>query len=222
VGPGVIGLLERGHAEGVSLRAIRHVARALDLRLEWHPGWRGSELARLRDDDHAALAETLSRAWLSDGWEFAAEVSFNHFGDRGRIDLLAYHSASGALLVIEIKTVIADVQALLGSLDVKVRLAPRLAASRGWHPQSVTPMLVVLDTRTNRRRIQEHDRLFASLGLRGWEARRWLRDPGGGPDGLLLFQVLPNRDVRDARRAGRQRIRPPRGSTSADRQRKRA
>lgn len=212
MGPGAIGLLERGHVDGVSLRRIRRIAQALDLRLDWDPGWRGSELARLRDHDHAAIAEARSRLLQSDRWEVAAELSFNHFGDRGRIDLLAYHLATGALLVIEIKTVIADVQALLGNLDVKVRLAPRLATQRGWRPRLVTPMLVVLDTRTNRRRIHEHSRLFASLALRGWAARRWLRDPGGDPGGLLLFQVLPNRYRHDARRAGRQRVRARRAA----------
>ena len=200
-------MLERGRADGVSLRTIRGIAQALGLRLDWDVGWRGSELARLRDSDHAALAEALSRFLQSDGWEVVAEVSFNHFGDRGRIDLLAYHAASGAVLVIEIKTVIADVQSLLGSLDVKVRLAPKLAATRGWQPRSVTPMLLVLDTRTNRRRIRDHQQLFAGLAVRGWAARSWLREPEGDPGGLLLFQVLPNRDESDVRRAGRQRMR---------------
>jgi hypothetical protein len=64
------------------------------------------------------------------------------------------------LLVVEIKTVIADVQGLLGGVDVKVRLASRIVAERGWRPAAVTPAIIVSDTQTNRRRVAEHHTLF--------------------------------------------------------------
>lgn len=41
-------------------------------------------------------------------------MSFNHYGDRGRYDILAFHPPTGILLVVEVKTGIGDVQATLG------------------------------------------------------------------------------------------------------------
>jgi hypothetical protein len=60
------------------------------------------------------------------------EVSFSIFGERGVIDVLAWHAATRTILVIELKTVIADVNELIGNVDRKRRLAPRVAAERGW------------------------------------------------------------------------------------------
>jgi hypothetical protein len=115
------------------------------------------------------------------------------------------------LLVVEVKTMVADIQDLLGTLDMKLRLGPRLAAQRGWQPAGVRPILLFLDGATTRRRIREHDNLFRGFALRGAEARRWLRHPkdAGGREapGLLLFQSLPKEKLVGRRNAGRQRVR---------------
>ncbi len=212
----LIGLLERGHAEGLTVRGVRRIASALDVRLGWDAGYRGAELARLRDADHARLAELLTRRLEEFGWTVVPEASFNHFGDRGRVDLLAFHAATHTLLVIEIKTVITEIQALLGSLQVKERVAPNVARSLGWPATRAIPCLVVAESTTNRRHLAAHQRLFARLILRGKGAVAWLRRPDGAPGGLLLFAKLPDRIGADARRAGRQRVRLGQAPLSVD------
>ena len=207
VSASLIGLLESSGAERVSVRALRRIARALDLRLGWDAGSRSQELARLRDADHARLGELLARRLEAFGWVLVAEASFNHYGERGRIDILAFNPNTNALLVVELKTVVVDVQATLGGLSVKSRVAPFVARGFGWRSSNVVPGLVIADTTTNRRRITEHDRLFARLGLRGRSALHWLQQPVGRPDGLLIALKAPNPNPVDARRAGRQRVR---------------
>ena len=139
----------------------------------------------------------------------SGEVTFSRYGERGSIDILAWHAATGTLLVIEIKTVIVDVQSLLAGLDRKVRNAPFIARERGWQPQAVVPVLIVLEGTTARRRIAEHPALFARFALRGRAGSAWLRNPVGGPAprGILLMTKLPKARSDDRRRAGRQRIR---------------
>ena len=135
------------------------------------------------------------------------EASFNNYGERGRIDVIAYHPAARTLLVIEVKTLIVEVQSILGGLSVKERVAPSLARSLGWRPLVCVPALVVSESTTNRRRISEHERLFARFAIRGRSAVAWIRRPIGAPDGLLLLLKVPNRNQAGLRRAGRQRVR---------------
>jgi hypothetical protein len=189
------------------VRTIRNVARALDIRLVWDAGFRGSELARLRDADHARLTEWLVRRLERLGWIAAAEVSFNNYGERGRIDVLAYHPATRTLLVVEVKTLIVEVQVILGGVSVKHRVAPSVARSMGWRPAAVVSALVVLEGRTNRRRLAQHERLFARFSLRGRAAVAWLRQPAGAPEGLMMLVDSSDRSQVGARRSGRQRVR---------------
>ena len=42
----------------------------------------------------------------------ATEVSFSVYGERGSIDILAFHASTGSLLVIEIKSVVPDMQSI--------------------------------------------------------------------------------------------------------------
>jgi Holliday junction resolvase-like predicted endonuclease len=143
----------------------------------------------LRDARHAELQNRVARSLRSDGWIVDTERSFNHFGDRGRIDILAYHLARRILLVVEIKSRLHDVQDTLGRLDVKLRVAPRLAADRAWAPFVVVPALIIREDRTSRRRVHAHDALFATFDRRARAARSWLRTPRGtAPTGILLFE----------------------------------
>lgn len=210
----VIGNLERGRADRVSVRALRTVARVLEVRLSWDLGARAVDFARLRDADHAALAEAIMAALAGFGWLTIAETSFNHYGDRGRIDVLAFHPARRVLLVIEVKTVLADAQTTLGSLDVKTRNARRIAMAHGWDPAIIVPWFVIADTSTNRRRIAAHQRLFARYALRGSSASGWLRDPATDVTGGLAFLSVPRSNRRDARRPGRVRVRAPQSAKS--------
>ncbi len=212
--------LELGHAERLSLPAARRIAATVDIRLGWDIGAIRVELARLRDADHAAIAEHLVRLLVSDGWLVLPEASYNHFGERGRIDLLAYHPGDRTLLVIEVKTLLIDVQDLLGNLDVKVRLAGGVARSRGWRPEVVVPLLAVLEGTTNRRHLAAHVGLFARFKVRGRSALSWLRGTTARraeASGLLLFVQLPSVGRGGISRAGRRRMRPKSNLGSIDR-----
>jgi transcriptional regulator with XRE-family HTH domain len=205
VGAGVCGLLERGHVDRLSVRTARAILRALDLPLGWDLGWHRTDIDRLFDEDHAALAASFV-LWLGlAGWVTRTEVSFNRYGERGRIDILAFEPRSRVLLVVEVKTVIVDLQDLLGTLDMKARVAASIGT---WgRPSAVVPAIVVLEGTTARRRFAGVAPLFDRYDLRGRSALRWLRQPVPGPSGLLLLRELPYGNGVDRRRAGRRRVR---------------
>ena len=173
--------------------------------------WRGGELDRLLDADHALLGERWS-ALRGVRWEARAEVTYSEYGERGSIDELAYDPATGTLLVTELKTGIYEANRTVAKLDEKARLAATIARRLGWVVSTVIPCFVIADTRTNRRRVADHAALFGRFEQRGGPARAWLRDPVDRAGGLLVF--VPLSDVRGThgRRAGRQRVRP--GATS--------
>jgi hypothetical protein len=187
----------------------------MDIDLRVYGRWRGGELDRLLDAGHAALQDLIKRRLEGLGWLVRAEVTFNTYGDRGSIDLLAFHPASGVLLVVEIKTVVADVQGLLRPIDVKVRLASEIAADGGWRPNAVVPALIIAEDTTSRRRVAEHAALFGRFALKGHAAAGWLRQPTAEPSGLLMFVKLSDGTGGAARRPGRQRVRVRRGHLSS-------
>jgi transcriptional regulator with XRE-family HTH domain len=204
----VISRLERGNLKACSLARLDRILDVLDARLVAYVDWRGGELDRLLDADHALLQERLALRKADAGaWQSAQEVTYNHFGERGSIDDLAFDPTTGTLVVSELKTGIYDTGGMLMKLDQKARLARDVAARFGWAVARVVCCLVIADTRTNRRRVAQHGALFARFDCRGHTAVAWLRDPRAEVGGLLLF--IPLSDVRGThgRRAGRQRVR---------------
>lgn len=148
----------------------------------------------LADARHAELQNWLMHVLRRTGWIVEAEVSFNHYGDRGRIDVLAFNPVRACLLVVEIKTMLADAQDTVGRLDVKRRVAPKLASERGWAQTTTVPALVFREDSTTRRRLAEHSALFAGYSLRGRSAMAWLRNPRPPmPRGLLAIVSQPSR-----------------------------
>ena len=144
----------------------------------------------LLDARHAAIQNSLARKLRLDGWIVETEVSFNHYGDRGRIDVLAFHPSMRIVLVVEVKTRITDVQDVLGKLDVKKRIAPMLARDRGWSVAAIVPALVISEDRTSRRRVADHPALFEPFRLRARAARSWLGRPSvPAPSGILMFEA---------------------------------
>jgi hypothetical protein len=188
---------------------------ALEVRLDVQPRWRGGELERLLDEGHAALQAGWKERLERWGWQARAEVSYNRYGERGRIDLLAWHPSLRILLVVEIKTDVVDAQALLGSLDAKVRLAPFVARGIGWqNAATVLPALVIADESTNRRRVGRIQPLFTHLTRRGKTGISWLRRPDATGGGLLIFSILSPAHAGHVRRVGRDRVRARRAHAS--------
>lgn len=201
-----VSLVERGHLDKVSLAVLRRLGAVLDIRLDVVARWRGGALDRMLALDHSLLAESVT-AMLGDlgTWLVAPEVSFSIYGERGVVDLLAFHAASGSLLVIELKTAIVDVNELVGTLDRKVRLAPRIGAQRGWRPVSVSRWVVVTRSSTNQRRIEAHRAVLrAALPRDGRAMRSWLLAPAGAIEALSTWSPT---SPSSGRRSSIQRIR---------------
>ena len=184
VSQGLVSRIERGHFEGVTLDALRRVAAALDIRIDVIARWRAGDLDRMLNRAHSALHEAVARRFGTlPGWVSEPEVSFAIFAERGVIDILAWHPKRRALLVIELTTEIVDVNELVGTLDRKVRLAPRVARERGWVGAgdggvTVSSWLIVADTRTNRRRVAAHAAMLRSrYPVDGRTVVGWLADP---------------------------------------------
>ena len=202
-----ISRLERGRLDEVSVATLRTVAEALDASLDIRLRWNGENLDRLLDEAHAGLVEDLVRRLHADGWLTEVEASFSIRGERGSIDVLAYHEATGIVLVSEVKSVVPDSQATLYGLDRKGRLAPDIARERGWRCRGVARLLVIGDSSTSRRRIESLAETYrAAFPRRGWDVTRWLRSPDGPIAGLMFLPYA--RRVRGRRpNTGVQRVR---------------
>jgi transcriptional regulator with XRE-family HTH domain len=196
-----IAAIEGGHAERTTLALLLRAAAALGARVSVRVYWRGEALDRLRDERHAAIVERVLRLLMTQGWTVRTEVSFSKFGERGSIDVLALHPDSRALLVIEVKSVVPDLQAMLSNLDRKTRLAPGLVRTLGWELATVSRLLVLPEDRTARRRIAQHSTTFdAALPARNITVKRWLRRPTGAIAGLLFLSDVGRDDIRPTRR----------------------
>jgi transcriptional regulator with XRE-family HTH domain len=177
----IVSAIETGHVDRVGVDDVLSVVTALGGRLDFIVRWQGGELDRLINARHGALHESVARSFRSlKEWEIAPEVSFNVRGERGVIDILAWHAATRTLLVIELKTEIVDVSELMGTLDKKRRLAPYIALSRGWQPLRIAVWLVVARSDMNRRRVTDHAAaLRAALPSDGRSIGPWLHRPDG-------------------------------------------
>jgi transcriptional regulator with XRE-family HTH domain len=190
VSPSTVSRIERGRLDGVSIGALRQLTEVLGAAFDVRLSWNGEGLDRLLDGAHAAIVEAMVRRLQGSGWDVAVEVSFAIRGERGSIDVLAYRHAASTLLVVEVKSVVPDAQAMLTALDRKARLAIEIGAVRGWRATTVARLLVLPESATSRRRIRALDRTFSTaFPARGWAVERWLRHPDGPMAGLLF---LPN------------------------------
>ena len=180
--------LERGAFTGLPIDALRSVANVLEITIDFTPRWRGADLERLLNRAHASLHEAIAAYFrrLPD-WTVVPEVSFSIWGERGVIDVVAWHAPTRSLLIIELKTILVDPQELAGKMDQRVRLGRRIAGERGWFPTSVSAWVVLTDTRTNRRHLARHAGLLrAAFPSDGRAVRRWLEAPRG-PISALSF-----------------------------------
>jgi hypothetical protein len=97
--------------------------------------------------------------------------------------------ARRALLVVEVKTMLASIEATHRRHDEKVRLAAAIARKRfGWSASTVSRLLGLPDDSSSRRHVARHRGTFDSLlPHRGQEVRNWLRDPAGGLRGIWFL-----------------------------------
>jgi transcriptional regulator with XRE-family HTH domain len=183
-----ISRIERGRAGQMSRAELRKVANALDAEFVEFLRWRGGDLERLVDEGHARLVGSVATLLRELGWIVRPEVTYAIYGERGSIDLLAWHPRRRVLLVIEVKTELVSIEETLRKHDEKARLAARIAEDRfGWRPDHVARALILPSLSTPRRRVARQSAVFdAAYPLRGLELRRWLRDPVGSAAGILF------------------------------------
>ncbi|MGH2446501.1 MAG: helix-turn-helix domain-containing protein [Candidatus Limnocylindria bacterium] len=211
VSQSMVALAEAGAIERLTVRSLRRIGAPLEIRLPLAPLWNGGEADRLRDRDHASIVDAVSAILREYGWEIIVEYTFSHYGERGSIDIVAWHAPSSTLLVIEVKTRIYDVQALVAGVDRKARLAGQLLrADRGWTPAAVARLVVVPELGANRSLVARHRSLFdAALPARSREIRTWLRLPSGAISGVWFLSIT-SRIGGIQVGVGRQRVRVPR------------
>ena len=206
-----VATLESARAGTQPLDVLQAVVTALDAFVSVRVLYKGEALDRLRDQRHAELVERIVALLGALDWEIATEVSFNKFGERGSIDVLAFHRATRTLLVIEVKTVVPDLGGMLATLDRKVRLAREIAAERGWSPRTVGRLLVLPANSTARRRITQHEATFkTAFPARNVAVNAWLRAPSGHLSGLVFLSTAR---VSSQRSSERDRRRPQRSNS---------
>ena len=207
-----ISAIERGHLESFSLNALRRVFSILEIRAEIDARWRGGALDRMIDEGHSRVVGATAVTLEKDAWKTAAEVTYSIYGERGSIDLLAFHPPTGSLLVVEIKTELTSVEEMLRRHDQKVRLGPRIARERsGWHATSTSRLLVLPDTSTNRDQFLRHARVLDSvLPDDNIAVRRWIQNPVGMLNGRWFLRIINPRTVTEGTGGGH-RVRRPSG-----------
>jgi transcriptional regulator with XRE-family HTH domain len=185
----LVSRIERGHLDEIPLNTLRAVAAVLEIRVELLPRSRAADLDRPINAKHAALTEAMV-GWLRTfpGWEIRPEYSFSIYGERGVIDLIGWHAEQRALLQSEHKTDIVDPGELFGTLDRRRRLGPAIVESLGWTPATVSTLLVIGESDTNRRRVSGLGATFAAaLPDRIPAVRSYLRSPDHAIRGLMFF-----------------------------------
>jgi transcriptional regulator with XRE-family HTH domain len=177
----LVSLVETGQLERLTLRSLRAIGRALEVRLQVESVWRGGQLPRLLDAEHATIVNAVAAIMRRHGWEILVEYAFNHFGDRGSVDLVGWQPRHRALVLVEVKSRITDVQDLHAAMARKRRVVPMLlSAERGWQPVTMGQLLVVGEASAQRRLVARHGEIFsATFAQRGREARSWLARPAG-------------------------------------------
>ena len=171
------------------------------------------ELRAGKDARHARIVQaTVER--LGPEWVVIVEFTFNEYGDRGSVDILAWHGASRTLLLIEVKSELDGLESVLRPMDVKLRVVPKLVArDRGWRAVACGSLLVLPDEVTARRAVQRLRPVFdVALPARTVAIRHWLGKPSGPLLGIWFLADTPGRRViRNPGSSGRVRskVAPP-------------
>lgn len=184
VSQSLISRIELGRIDALSLGRIRKIGNVLGIRISLDAWWPSGNIDRLVDRGHAALVDHVVASLHADGWVTRVEVTFNHFGERGAADVVAWHPRERILLIVEVKTRIGDIQATVSTFERKVRILPEaLRAEAAWDPRIVARLLVVAETHANRAVVRGHPAIFDAIWpARTSETRRWLRRPSVSVD----------------------------------------
>jgi transcriptional regulator with XRE-family HTH domain len=185
----LVSKVERGRSGHLTGRTLRRIFAGVDADVVTFVRWRGGELDRLLDEGHPNLVGAIVTFLRRRGWDVLTEVTYSDFGERGSIDVLAWHPGRRVLPVVEVKTEITSSEELLRRHDAKVRLGPKIARDRfGSTPTSVARLLVLGETQANRNRFARlGDVLSSAYPSIPRDVRGWLSDPVDRLVGGVLF-----------------------------------
>src|SRR3954463_10511297 len=113
----IVSRVERGFGDRLTGRTLERIGSALGARVVLRLDWNGESLDRLLDAAHACLVEDVVGALDHARWEGVPEATFAVRGERGSVDVLAWHAQTATLLIVEVKLVVPDIQAMLAALD---------------------------------------------------------------------------------------------------------
>jgi Predicted transcriptional regulator with C-terminal CBS domains len=146
----MISRIESGKLADVALAMATRLLEAMGarLRIDVDAPFLGDRQRQL-DPAHARMSGHIARRLERSDWQVATEVEVGGDRSRGWIDLLAFHPATGLLLVIEVKTEIHDLGQIDRALGWYEREAWAAARRLGWRPVAMTGCLLLLMTREN-------------------------------------------------------------------------
>src|SRR5258707_15163537 len=152
---GAISLIERGHSSQLSGATMRRVFAVVDARWEPTVSWRGGEVDRVLDEQHARLAAEMVRRLRARGWEVGVEATYSHYGDRGSVDVIGAHRLEAALLIVELKSDLTAIESTVRKLDEKDRIGRKILGPErfGFRPRVVGRLLVLPATTAARSRV---------------------------------------------------------------------
>lgn len=203
VAQSVVSAMERGLAEELTFRSARRVAAALGVRLPFAPRWKGAELSTLLDERHAALVREAVARLAAEGWTSWVEVTFAFGREAGSVDIIGWKSDPRALLVLEVKSELTDLQDAFAAVDRKRRLAMPIARQLRLSPLLIGTMFVFPEESQMRRAVERNAVLFDRMyPTRGVQVRRWLSRPVKDLRGLWFLPII---GVRNAKRVRVQR-----------------
>lgn len=206
--------VERGHLAGVAVQTLRSLFGAVEARVLIEPRWRGAELDRLLDAEHAAICAAVARQLERYGWASLQEVTYAYGTERGSIDVLGVDAARRAVLVCEIKSDVPSAEGTGRKLDEKRRLAPLITRERlGWAPSSVGTVLVLPESTRLRDLLGGPAEVLARMfPVASRRVAAWLRQPTGSLAATWFLRDITARNgprVRAARGGASPAARPP-------------
>jgi len=177
------------------------LAAALDVTVYLDARWDYGDVDRLIDRAHARIVEHVVGTLRANGWEVLVEYGFNHYGDRGSVDVLAWHEESRTLLIVEVKSRLTDLQATFTSFARKLRIVPRLVlGERGWDARHLGRLVVMPGTTANRTIVANHAATFATLFPERMPViGTWLRRPDRSLGGVWFVSNVRGANARHVR-----------------------
>jgi transcriptional regulator with XRE-family HTH domain len=198
----VVSRAEHARLDELSFRSLDSVASVLDVTLFIDARWDSGDADRLIDRVHAQIVEHVVETLRECGWEVLVEYGFNHYGERGSVDVLAWHEDSRTLLIVEVKSRLTDLQATFTSFARKVRIVPDLVMrERSWDALQLGRLIVMSGSTANRTVVASHASTFATQFPERMPAiGAWLRRPDRSFGGVWFISNVRGANAKRVRR----------------------